>query len=145
MSAVKELWDRQRLIDDLQPLLEDPQTRKNAAYLLYLLDPVGMHAAKIEIICNPGAIESFGHPVPEDRELKSGDYVEVEYQGSWWSGSVVKVFPDGKVLAHYQGWGASSDEKVPRTRLRSVSWSPRSSLRSGPVPPRTTPCSGRLL
>jgi hypothetical protein len=49
---------------------------------------------------------------------KAGDKVDVNWNGSWWQGSVLSV-DSGKYKVHYTGWSASWDETVDASRLRA--------------------------
>lgn len=73
---------------------------------------------------NPGPVETDPiravlamQSVTERTPLAPGDTVQVDWQGSWWSGEVVEVQQDGRVKIHYSGWESSFDEVVPRSRL----------------------------
>jgi DNA-directed RNA polymerase subunit RPC12/RpoP len=50
--------------------------------------------------------------------LHMGQRVEVEWNGSWYRSQIIGLLPDGRVRIHYFGWSSSSDEDVPRSRVR---------------------------
>jgi hypothetical protein len=65
-----------------------------------------------------GPVQPSGKRVSPDTVLKVGERVLVEWNGSWWNGQILELFPDGSVKIHYSGWDAEWDEVVPRTRLQ---------------------------
>ena len=72
----------------------------------------------------PGASRGAGMALPaEARELSGasalsvGSAVLIEWNGSWYEGTVVTPGADA-IRVHYAGWSDSWDEDVPRARLR---------------------------
>jgi len=64
--------------------------------------------------------------------FRVGDYVAVEWGGSWWPATILKAQPDGTYRVHYEGWDSRWEEDVPSTRVGSrQAVSPR-----GADPPR---------
>ncbi len=59
-----------------------------------------------------------GQHVSPRTPLAPGQPVQIRWQGSWYTGRVVSLGSRGNVLIHYDGYGASSDERVSRSRLR---------------------------
>lgn len=51
-------------------------------------------------------------------KLKAGQSILVHWGNRWWDGNVVQVMRDGRVLISYVGFGAASNEIVPRSRLQ---------------------------
>jgi hypothetical protein len=75
----------------------------------------------------PSAVsEPGGQPVTGQTTLHPGDAVAVEWQNQWYSGHVVTLVGN-TVRVHYDGYDASQDETVARTRLRvnSTAFRPR--------------------
>ena len=52
-------------------------------------------------------------------ELSVGQAVWIQWNGSWYAGSVLRVDPDGTALVHYDGYSDSFDESVTADRLRA--------------------------
>ena len=50
--------------------------------------------------------------------FKTGDAVDVEWNGAWWQGRVLSV-NGGLYRVHYVGWAASWDESVTSARVRA--------------------------
>jgi hypothetical protein len=48
--------------------------------------------------------------------LRADDAVQVEWHGSYWAATILRVARDG-YLIHYAGYGAEWDEVVPRGRI----------------------------
>lgn len=51
------------------------------------------------------------------RTFRVGDTVDIEWQGTWWAGSIIQKRGQ-RFKVHYTGWGAEWDEWVTTTRLR---------------------------
>lgn len=66
----------------------------------------------------PGAEQERGLEVDGATSLVFGQPVQIEWNGSWFTGAVLAVHDDGRVRVHYGGWADSYDEDVPRDRLR---------------------------
>jgi hypothetical protein len=66
----------------------------------------------------------FSGGITEGTELKTGDKLLAEWNGTWWAAEVVQVQKDG-VKIHYVGWDKSWDEVAPRSRLRLPITGPR--------------------
>lgn len=52
------------------------------------------------------------------KSFAAGDDVEVEWNGSWYSASVIEVKSQGKYKIHYEGYGSNWDETVGPSRIR---------------------------
>lgn len=52
-------------------------------------------------------------------ELSAGQAVWIQWNGSWYAGSVLRVDPDGTALVRYDGYSDSFDESVTPDRLRA--------------------------
>jgi len=59
-----------------------------------------------------------GSPVRADTPLVAGQPVQIEWLGSWYTGSILAVHPDGRVRVHYVGWADTYDEDLDRARLQ---------------------------
>jgi hypothetical protein len=57
-------------------------------------------------------------PVTKSVKLKAGMPLQAEWGNQFFPAEVVDVLDDGTVKIHYVGWPDSSDEIVPRSRLR---------------------------
>lgn len=62
--------------------------------------------------------ESSGVPVTDDTRLERGTPVLALWGNNWWRAEVVSLESNRQVKIHYQGWDASWDEIVPRSRLQ---------------------------
>ena len=75
------------------------------------------HAAAKQAQSKPGPVQPSGEPVTAQTELNVGSTVLVQWQDTWWNGSVLELLADGTVKIHYDGWDQEHDEVVARTRL----------------------------
>lgn len=110
--------------------LTTPQAIVVAAIILAVAWIIGKVIERSRTIVQQVSIPSFpeggapiqptGQPVTESTFLEPGMAVQVEWEGSWWSGKVLSVASNGDVKIHYVGWEDSWDEYVPRKRLRTA-------------------------
>lgn len=86
-------------------------------------------------VSNPGGVE------PDARtQLQIGMAVGVEWQGSWYAGHIVALRGE-RVRIHYDGYDPSTDETVPRRRLRVGASFPTPPPTRTPIDPTGTPVS----
>ena len=57
-------------------------------------------------------------PAPAASEYQVGERVSVEWHGSWYPASILRVNSNGTYRIHYTGWESSWDESVGVRRLR---------------------------
>ena len=73
----------------------------------------------ISLVVGDGPSEPPPGLVPDaTTPLTVGQSVQVEWNGSWYEGSILALRDDGRVRIHYEGWAQSYDEDVTRDRLR---------------------------
>jgi hypothetical protein len=68
-----------------------------------------------------GSTHAFLPPPPPEAptiEFRPGERVAIEWGGQWWPGTIVASLRPGVWRVHYEGWAASYDEEVDRSRLR---------------------------
>jgi len=65
-------------------------------------------------------VDANGPPVTAETVLGPGDKVHAQWGSSWYMATVLAVAADGTVQVHYDGFDDSSDEYVPRDRLRLI-------------------------
>lgn len=65
---------------------------------------------------NPGTEGT--QPVAPKQSLKAGDHLHAQYEGRWYSVTVVETLDDGNVRVRWDTWGRDIVGNVPRSRLR---------------------------
>lgn len=85
----------------------------------------------------PATMSPGGQTVTAQTPLHRGDFVAIEWHGTWYAGHVVALANGNTVRAHYDGYDSSQDETVPRTRLQlnPAAFRPR----PGAIEPMGTP------
>jgi sRNA-binding protein len=61
---------------------------------------------------------AVGVPVTAEMRLVPGTPIQAHWGNSYWYAEVAAVQANGDVKVHYLGWSASSDEVLPRSKLR---------------------------
>lgn len=81
-----------------------------AAFNLWFLAGTSAHLLTTALLTR---LQASLEPSP----LAIGDRIEVQWGSSWWRCTLLQT-KDGQYLIHYDGYQSTSDEWVPRTRIR---------------------------
>ena len=84
----------------------------------WALGSMGAPAEDQESVTRRGPIRPTGIAMPDGLRLSPGMAVEVEWNESFYRGTVLEDFGNGSLRVHYVGWSDSFDEPVDVERVR---------------------------